>query len=606
MISKITIKNIKGFGDPAKSFNIQLKSNRVNIIYAPNGTGKSSIATAFKSLNGRSLSPSKNDMYHKDEALSPFLSVEMDGAIFTADKDSDSISSVLVPYVINSGTIVSTTQQNIGGRYTRVSGYLDIENITVIDRIPPVIIPRYRISEIKESFGANNKILVNRNRVFGDRYFWKACEKAAHSLDSFLAAKYRRAMIDDIKAEIQAIDDTADNIKASAQDVWFASLEADPTYNAIMQHFCRFTDGMTKLDLFDFFYQLLCFWGNTKQDIRKANKRIEYEVRRERFDANLSLLDTTWRNVRSTEEEGKLVVRFPHADEISNGQRDILTFVVELLKFESLIQDNKKYILIIDEVFDYLDDANTITAQYFLSKFLDLNKGNLYLCMMTHLNPFTFKNYLFPDKKVNYVYLQSTQPVATNQMKAFIAFRESLNTNDVAQKTLYDMLSHDLFHYNPIVVDLSSQILLYGTNAHLRQSWGRTGVLHHFLIDEVNKYLSGSQDYDPYAVAMALRLRVEKIVYEMLGTDAQRNDFVDEKTTKNKFKYAENNGVLIPDMFNVVNAIHNEADHLKYDAVNHQYLEKSMVYKLQNNVIQSMLKKIFEWAGSALATTVID
>jgi hypothetical protein len=38
---------------------------------------------------------------------------------------------------------------------------------------------------------------------------------------------------------------------------------------------------------------------------------------------------------------------------------------------------DKKYILIIDEVFDYLDDANTMAAQYYLSQIVKKNQGNI-------------------------------------------------------------------------------------------------------------------------------------------------------------------------------------------------------------------------------------
>lgn len=226
--------------------------------------------------------------------------------------------------------------------------------------------------------------------------------------------------------------------------------------------------------------------------------------------------------------------------------------------------------------------------------------------MFTHLNPFSFRNYIFSDKKVNYVYLRTTEPIATNAMKAFIAFREGLDKNDAGQADLYNKLSHDLFHYNPITVDYSNQIATYKENANLKQSWGKTSILHNMLIGEVNKYLAGNNNYDPYAVAMALRLRVEKMVYDKLETQEQKDAFVNEKMTKNKFKFAEENAVVVPDTLNMINAIHNEADHLKYDAENHRYLEKAMVYKLQNNVIRSIIIQIFGWTGVALTTDTID
>lgn len=606
IITNISIKNIKGFGDPATSIDLELKSNRVNIVYAPNGTGKSSIATAFKSLNRGALELDKENMHHKDDALLPELSIILDGHTYSADRTSNSINGVLEPYVINSGIVVSTTQQNIGGRYTKVNGYLDIENIVVVNNIPPVVIPRYRVTDIRADFGMNGKILINREILFKNPNFWKACEKIGQKLDFFPNANCRKELVNTIKANIQTLDGTVNYIKSNVDNNWFTPLEVNPVFCEIMHEFIPFTEGMSELERFDLFYQILYFWGSSKQDIKKANKRTAYEEMKSRFNVNLDLLDKTWKNIQCVETDNKLIVQFPHADEISNGQRDILTLIVELLKFKSLIQDNKKYILIIDEVFDYLDDANTIAAQYFLSKFLEISRDNLFLCIFTHLNPFSFRNYIFSDKKVNYVYLRTTEPIATNAMKAFIAFREGLDKNDAGQADLYNKLSHDLFHYNPISVDYSNQIATYKENANLKQSWGKTGILHNILIGEVNKYLAGSNNYDPYAVAMALRLRVEKMVYDKLETQEQKDAFVNEKMTKNKFKFAEENAVVIPDTLNMINAIHNEADHLKYDAENHRYLEKAMVYKLQNNVIRSIIIQIFGWKGVALTTDTID
>lgn len=298
-------------------------------------------------------------------------------------------------------------------------------------------------------------------------------------------------------------------------------------------------------------------------------------------------------------------MKFPHADEISNGQRDLLTFIVQLIKFKVMMRDNKKYLLLIDEVFDYLDDANLIAAQYYLTSFLDFTKDNLFLCLLSHLNPYTFRSYVFSDKKLNIQYLKNTIPAATLPMLAFISFREGLDKNTPGEpQNLYKDLSHDLFHYNPIVVDYSTRIAALKTDHNLNESWGKTADLHQALIAEVNKYLSGQQYYDPYAVAMALRLRVEKIMYEQLPSNLKQG-FVDEKMTKNKFEYCHTHNVPVPDILFIITAIHNEADHVKLDVVTNRYMEKPMVYKLQNNAVLGILKKVFEYNGSPLTTDAI-
>ena len=602
----IRIKNIKGYGDPAGVLDLDLKTNRVNIIFAPNGTGKSSLATAFRSLLPRRLEVARDDKFHKDEALVSELTVEEGGVTYVADATRNDICQLFIPYVINCGTVVGTTQQNVGGRYTNVKGYLDIENIVVVENIPPVVVPAYQVTAMRQAFGVNGKLLANHSALFGDARFWCACERVGHLLDFFPRAKKRIALLEAVIAEVQALSGTVATMMGLMDAGWFAALEADGTYTEVMQAMAPFTGGFSQFQRFDFFWQLLQFWASNRQQIRRANVRKSYEHMRQRFDDNLSLLDATWRNIHTEEDGQRLMVKFPHADEISNGQRDLLTFVVELLKFKSQITDGTRYLLMIDEVFDYLDDANIITAQYFLSQFLDLNRGNMYLCLLTHLNPFTFRNYIFSAKKLNFVYMKPTIPAATPATMAFIAFRNGLDRGIQSQSDLYDCLSHDLFHYNPGDVDYSAEIAALRTNAALRPSWGRTQVLHQALIDEVNKYLTGQPSYDPYAVAMALRLKVEKSVYEQLPSQALKDAYVDEKMTRNKFAFAEMNGVMVPEVLNIVNAIHNEADHLRQDPVTQQYEERAMVYKLQSRAIQVMIMQIFGWNGQPLTTASID
>lgn len=71
---------------------------------------------------------------------------------------------------------------------------------------------------------------------------------------------------------------------------------------------------------------------------------------------------------------GKLVLEFPKANQISNGERGVLCFVGKLFESRSKLRKDRA-ILVIDEIFDYLDDANLIAAQYFLTKFINDFKG---------------------------------------------------------------------------------------------------------------------------------------------------------------------------------------------------------------------------------------
>lgn len=603
-IKDITISNVKGYGDPPVVLPIELKTNRVNLIFAPNGTGKSSLAAAFRSLANRSLEVAKEYKYHKDEALSASLSLNLDGVTYAADGAHNDITPNLQCQVINCATVVHTTQHNMG-RFTNVSGYIDIENIEIESAEPPSN-SGYAITPIRAAFGLNGKILPNFNAEFNDHRFLLGLKSIWHHLDFFNNAQARRNLVIDVLSHIHALKGTAEVVHDSIEPSWLDQIEANPTYVSICGYLDATFPGLSSVDRFLCFFQLNVHWQKNKASIKAASAFAEYCQRRMEYDRNLRLLDTTWCNIHTEESNGKLVVKFPRADEISNGQRDLLTFIVQIIKFKVMMRENKKYLLLIDEVFDYLDDANLIAAQYYLTSFLDITKDNIFLCLLSHLNPFTFRSYVFSDKKLNIQYLKNTIPVATQPMLAFISFREGLDRNNPGeQQSLYHDLSHDLFHYNPTPVDYSARIAALKTDHHLNETWGITANLHQVLIAEVNKYLSGQPQYDPYAVAMALRLRVEKIMYEQLPADLQQG-FVDEKMTKHKFEYCHNHQVPVPDILYIVSAIHNEADHVKFDAAMNRYIEKPMVYKLQNNAVFGILKRVFGYDGTLLTTNVID
>ena len=67
MIEKIQITNIKGIGDNTKNstYEFELRPNRPHILVAPNGFGKSSLATAFNRLRPTKIVLEKNDFFQK-------------------------------------------------------------------------------------------------------------------------------------------------------------------------------------------------------------------------------------------------------------------------------------------------------------------------------------------------------------------------------------------------------------------------------------------------------------------------------------------------------------------------------------------------------------
>ena len=112
------------------------------------------------------------------------------------------------------------------------------------------------------------------------------------------------------------------------------------------------------------------------------------------------------------EKKGKLVAEFPNPSLISNGQRDILVFIAKLLKAEVKLHGDNS-ILIIDEIFDYLDEANLVSAQYYINKFIETfreKNKKIYVIIMTHLDPVVFQSYYFKNLHIYYLSKSQRKP----------------------------------------------------------------------------------------------------------------------------------------------------------------------------------------------------
>ena len=329
----------------------------------------------------------------------------------------------------------------------------------------------------------------------------------------------------------------------------------------------------------------------------------EYTTFKTELDVNIRDLNSTWKEINTKVKEGKLIVEFPCADVISNGQRDILTFIVRLQVFKAGLRANKSYFLLIDEIFDYLDDANVLAAQYYLTHLIKYAKeinSTLIVAIFTHLDPKYFRSYTFGKKMLNISYLKAVTAQASTEMKNFIAFRQGLNHKDEGcEKRLWIELSKYCFHYHPDLPNIKAELreINNGRKNKIKESWGEGINLLEYLLGEVNKYLSDQPIYDPYAVSLAIRIATEKKVYDSLDNETDKNEFanVRNKGTIDKMEFAESKGKLIPDAYYILSLIHGESDHIEFDENTKQFKEKPVIYKLNNIVVKHMVAELFDY-----------
>jgi len=276
------------------------------------------------------------------------------------------------------------------------------------------------------------------------------------------------------------------------------------------------------------------------------------------------------------ETGGQLVVKFPKANHISNGQRDILSFISMLFRARRNLKKNAN-ILIIDEVFDYLDDANLIAAQYYISNFIkeyDEEGKRIYPLILTHLNPSYFKNFTFSNQKV--YYLEKSNIQENQHIVRLLRYRD--------HPTIEDDVSKYLLHFNPGAINKRTEFRALA----LPELWGEANNFVQFLNEEVTKYLN-DLPYDPFAVCGAVRIKIEEIAYNKLLSAEAKATFITTKKTRSKLEKAEEMGIVSPESHYLLGIIYNEGMHWKENQDN----ISPIASKLENLTIKKLINDVF-------------
>ena len=583
LISNITVKNIKGFSDRDNSIDVDIKSGKINILVAPNGYGKSSITAAFKSLTKTKIKVEKEDIYKENEQLETSLSITEDGNTYTADQNKNELANHFKVAVVNSRLVAKAIGRNMG-TFHPVQGYLGINDFEIIHKIPTNYTIPYTVQSIRSAFGRNGKVLPNISSLLTNNAFLSLLDDIYSDLDK-QSAKMRQDSINEIIQIINGLNGTVENVKNSFNETSLDKIKRDPSYKEVVELIRKYIGNTTELELFLYFYQIQKIYLNDKQTVKAKVQRAKYELFKQVFDDNLAIIGKTWKDIHTMEHKGSLIIKMPNATNISYGQRDVLTLSIELLKIKSEIKDGCKLILIIDEVFDYLDPVNMTIVQYYFSQLVEeyRQKCILYPIIMTHLSPAFFNNYTFSPKRMNIIYLQKDYIQPNANVKKLLSKR--------VEKTIADDVSKFLLHYNEGEINQRENF----KQLRLAETWGEGTTFLEHLINEVNKYLRKEADYDPYSVCIALRIKIEKRVYEKLPTEDKKKEFIQTHKTKAKLEFAENILRELPDIYFILGVIYNDAGHLK-----DENSEKPVVYRLNNLIIQNMISEIFEYQGEDL------
>jgi len=588
MINSIEINKIKGI-DYLK-LQLNLISNKPSIFVAPNGFGKSSITAAFDSISSNKLIITRDNLHNSKENSDSYIKIcdvrEKNENELIADLKTNSISSKYKVKVINNKVTSDAKMLNING-FNIPKSDLIVKDITLTNFIPEKKYFNYFVTKYRSEYKINKYIFSNLDELFNSQNFIIRLGNVKKNLDNILKKKRINETISELEAQFQTktIKQT-DFFNAFDKNELIDKILDDSDVRVICDDLDKILNIKNKVEKTIFVIQLIKVYNDNKTEFVKIYKRAVYEKRKKSLEDLIKAIDKKKRIVTISEQKGKLIVKFIRANMISNGETDLLCFLVmlEKIKYEEI---NKNLILVIDEVFDYLDDANIIVVQKYISSFIKSfteSDKNIFPIIMTHLDPNVFKNYYFSKMKV--YYLNDINLTIDDEVRKIITDRKN-----ITDSSNFDYIGKYYLHYNNETRDLSTIF----SDKGLSNKYDSSEKFYRLSNDEMKKYID-NLPCDYLLVLCALRINIEKYIYECID-DGYKASFIEEKMTVNKIAFAEQIGIRIPENFQLLSVLYNDFMHLDKSADPQNKKVLFLASKLDNIFIKSIIRSTMKEIG---------
>jgi hypothetical protein len=581
-IKSIEITNVKGISN--ETFQLDLNPNKPSILVAPNGFGKSSFGIGFNSLGRDKINLDEKHNHNNDSSNLPEIKINIQDSacqsILIANSTSNSISEVFDVFVINSQLMSKATKMRIGSNVI-VKSSLEISPTVLVPTIPKKIEFGYHFADAKRSFGSNGKILQDiSSMIYCAPAIWQVVTEVP--LHKFNQVKVLKS-INGAKDEINDLEGTADQIRnwLNTHKIGDYSSISELEQLASIINSYDFPFLELSIDSYLAALQFIELFKQLGNDFKKAVNYLFYLDEKSFYEKILADFNTTRYQIKPKEDKKSgLIVEWPKAHEISNGQRDVLSFITLLMKAKRGFK-KQNCILIIDEIFDYLDDANLISFQYFITDMIEEMKKsgkNFFPILMTHLDPMYFNHFCFNRHKLKVCYLKPVPQTANPNLLKLIRNRED-SSIEASTDVHY-------FHFHPDSVNLSTEFTALG----LPSTWGDSTRFHQMITGETQKFLNDQDDYDPLAICFGVRVRIEELLHNKILDPNHRQEFIDKHGTKKKMEYCEEIGIEVPEIYYLLGIIYNDRLHWR----NGIDIVKPIALKLENITIKKMIKEIFQ------------
>lgn len=578
-IKSIKIINVRGLQN--HFINLNMIPNKPSILVAPNGSGKTSFAFAFQWLNKNRIKLNIEDAYNNDTNNLPELIIETTDPDETlkANNNQNDISKKFNVMVINSG--LQTVNPKVIDGHPIGKAKLAVSDIVIMKNIPDNVILEDDFNSVYDTSDVPSGTYPMLNSLLSNNHFMSCLDSEQLKCNNTKLKKIAEFIEVSLKYE-----GTREKRLERMESDYYNELTTIPSINYAIDIISKYSPDDSKAKLMVKAVKLVTQYYRKK---KKFDQRVEYskaKIKEEQCKSFFASLKTTWKNIQPHREENKLILKIDDAQRISNGERDSLNFLANLYKATS--QLTKEYnILIIDEVFDYLDDANMMAVQYYITSLIKQFKEEgryIFPIILSHLNPDYYnQHFSFKDAKVYYL-CPLPHPHASENMEKLLRKRSELS-KAVGPENEEDISKYMLHFHSDYTKDMTTVINTCPT------AWGNINNFKHYCFKELELYLD-NQEYDPLAVCVYLREIIEKYVYNKLSTLEQQEHFLKEHGTANKLKYAEDCEIDVPELFYLLGNIYNDPMHINNKS--QKSITQTLYSRLENNTIREMIRNVYK------------
>ena len=570
----------------------ELYPNKPNFLVAPNGSGKSSLAVAFESLNARHLKLSVSNRYNGEDWDDSSVSLTFeDGTSYCANLDSNEIAKVMDVQVVHSGLYANMTNRRAGSRVLSQTK-MSVQQCVLYKNVPEKAKLDYSVTRERAKYASNiSSAMGNLKDLFETREFLLELNECDIAFNKTTGGRYAAAVNSFFKS-VCPLSSCADQEKVNVVAIdEIAAVKPLAVIKAVLDRWHpEASDFKNYLDSI----QVNRFIEGRRREVRDACEYMRYRELKDEVNGVLSLLNRTRSQVKAHVDKGSLVIDFPDWDDASNGEIDVLQLCAALFRARIGLGDKEKSLLIIDEVFDYLDDANLLVAQHFLLDMMSQFKKDgksLYVVILTHLDPSLFKSFRFKDLHVSYIEAAegSAKP---GPLAKLLGDR---NRCQKELKDIYEAVSSHYLHFS-IQGAASEEILAYLAGRGIDSNICQPPVFRVQMESRLADYLSGAP-VSPPEVCCGIRMAVERLCYEALSTTEEKGEFLCiDKGTEPRLDYTEAHGVNVPESFHLLGSIYNSCMHLSGKPGELELVRRQLDNKIVRHMIEVSLRE-FGWVA---------